>query len=82
MPTALWFVSTRIENVQWCMTVQHYATTHKDSFATKSVNFCYFGEMKASSISSSGEDLTRITFFGTFRHINEKSKPPSCGDHD
>ncbi|GFU94573.1 hypothetical protein TNCV_4128321 [Trichonephila clavipes] len=31
----------RIENVQWCTTAQYYAITHKDSFATKSVDFCY-----------------------------------------
>ncbi|GFS72226.1 replication-associated protein [Trichonephila clavipes] len=32
---------------KFLMTAQHYATKHNDSFATKSVEFCYVGGMKA-----------------------------------
>ncbi|GFW69295.1 hypothetical protein TNCV_486441 [Trichonephila clavipes] len=35
-----------MEDVQRCTTGQHYATTHKDSFATKFVDSCYVGGMK------------------------------------
>ncbi|GFS52054.1 hypothetical protein TNCV_1104761 [Trichonephila clavipes] len=67
--------STRFENVQWCTTAQQYATRHKDSFPTKSIDFCFIGGIKVNSVSSPGEDSTRITLSGTFRLITQKNMP-------
>ncbi|GFV64469.1 uncharacterized protein TNCV_1883071 [Trichonephila clavipes] len=60
----------------WCPTVQHYATTRKNSFSTKSDDFCYIEGMKLSSCFSPWEDPMRITLPGESRLITEKNTPP------
>ncbi|GFW80687.1 hypothetical protein TNCV_3235391 [Trichonephila clavipes] len=74
-----WWVASfgfiRIESVQWCTTAHHYATTHRDSFATQSGDFCYVGGKKASSIFSPCENSTRISLSGSFNLITKKNKP-------
>ncbi|GFW95335.1 hypothetical protein TNCV_2970571 [Trichonephila clavipes] len=60
------FNSTRIGNVQWCTTAQHNAAPDRDSFATKSVYFCYVGGMKVRSSLSPDVPLS-----GETRHFTE-----------
>ncbi|GFX88690.1 hypothetical protein TNCV_4636111 [Trichonephila clavipes] len=55
------------------MTAQYYTAKYKDSFATKSVNFCYAELMKASCTISPDEDSTRINLSEEFRLIIEKN---------
>ncbi|GFU10130.1 hypothetical protein TNCV_3449231 [Trichonephila clavipes] len=52
------------------------SATLKDSFSTKSVNFCYVRWVKDSSTFSPDEYSTRITLSGEFQLITEKSTPP------
>ncbi|GFV30226.1 hypothetical protein TNCV_97031 [Trichonephila clavipes] len=61
--------------MRWSTTAQNYATTHKDFFATKSVDFCCIGGMKASSIFSPGEDSAKINLSSSFRLVTEKDMP-------
>ncbi|GFU04324.1 hypothetical protein TNCV_864231 [Trichonephila clavipes] len=70
--------STRIENVQRCTTAQHNAATYKDSFVTKSVDFCHVRGIKTSSTFSPDVDSSRITLSDTCQLITEKMR--SKGD--
>ncbi|GFX20802.1 hypothetical protein TNCV_78591 [Trichonephila clavipes] len=71
--------NTRIKTVPKSTTTQHYAATHKDSFDTKSVDFCYVGRMKTSTTFYLDEDSTRITLPYESRLITEKKMPPFLG---
>ncbi|GFX36614.1 hypothetical protein TNCV_3537381 [Trichonephila clavipes] len=67
-------------DVQWCTIVQHYATPDKDSFATKSVDFCYVRGMKVSftfSLDASG----RITVVNLDSSL-KRTRSYSSGVHD
>ncbi|GFW79248.1 hypothetical protein TNCV_2476551 [Trichonephila clavipes] len=55
---------------------QQCATTLKDSFASKSIDFCYLGGMNLSAIFSPGIDSTKITLYDTSRFFTEKNMPP------
>ena len=60
IPKAMCIDNTRIEDMQWYMTAQHYATLDKDFSATKSADFFYVGGMIASSSLSIDEDSTGV----------------------
>ncbi|GFV44163.1 hypothetical protein TNCV_1825301 [Trichonephila clavipes] len=77
IPIALCVYSTRIKYIQWCSQyyAQYLAATLKDSFATKSADFCYVEWMKASFIISPGQDSTRMILSRTFRLTTEKNPP-------
>ncbi|GFY14977.1 hypothetical protein TNCV_235271 [Trichonephila clavipes] len=47
IPMELGIDITDNKNVQLCRSAQNYVTSDKDSFATKSVKFCYVGGMNA-----------------------------------
>lgn len=45
IPLAMCVYSTRIEDVQWCMTAKHYAAPDKNSFSTKYLDLFYEKEV-------------------------------------
>ncbi|GFU68291.1 hypothetical protein TNCV_834181 [Trichonephila clavipes] len=58
------------------MTSQHYATTHKDSFSTKSVDVCYVEGIQASLFSGEMKTRPKATLSGGFHLITEKNMDP------
>ncbi|GFU59608.1 hypothetical protein TNCV_3185791 [Trichonephila clavipes] len=84
---ALYVDSTRTEDVQWCKTAKHYASSGKNFFATNFVDFCYVGGKKSKRHSRldacrKGQCLLDVCtlfawklFFQT-RHSKLKSRSP------
>ncbi|GFW27866.1 hypothetical protein TNCV_767461 [Trichonephila clavipes] len=70
---------TRIEDVHWHATAQHYIVLYKNYFATISVNFCNVGRMKPAPLSLQMK-TRRESLYLTQHQGRKQAKEPLSDD--